>query len=293
MTNNFASPSIPVIDDLDLTPELPTDVIEPRRAQPLVDVRTLWKYRVLLYFLTWRDIKIRYKQTVLGASWAVFQPVITLVIFTFLFDRIAKVSSDGLPYVIFAFTGLLPWTYVSQALSRASNVLVFNSNLINKIYFPRLILMMAAVLVPLIDFVLAFLILLGMMVVFHVELTWSFLAAPIFLLLGMLVAFSVGLWLAAINVKYRDVGIAIPFFVQIWLYVSPVAYPTSKVPAEWQFLYGLNPMTTVIEGFRLSLLHTATLNVGAAALSVVVTLVMLWGGLHYFRRRERKFADII
>jgi lipopolysaccharide transport system permease protein len=292
-TQDFSPQSVPLNPDLNAAPEAPTDVIEPRRAQPLVDLRNLWKYRVLLYFLTWRDIKLRYKQTVLGAGWAVFQPVITMLIFTVIFGNFAKLSSDGLPYAIFAYTGLLPWTYFSQALTRASNVLVFNSNLINKVYFPRLILMLSAVTVPVIDFCLSFLILLGMMAYFEVPLTWSFLAAPVFLLLGMFVAFTIGLWLAAVNVKYRDVGIAIPFFIQIWLYASPVAYPTSTVPEQWQFLYGLNPMTTVIEGFRWALLHKATLNVDAMALSIVVTLVLLWGGLRYFRRRERKFADII
>ncbi|MGH6628621.1 MAG: ABC transporter permease, partial [Burkholderiales bacterium] len=208
----------------------------------------------MLYFLVWRDIKVLYKQTAIGASWALLQPLMTMIIFTVVFGNFAKIPSDGLPYPIFAYAALLPWTYFAQAIGRGGTSLVADARLISKVYFPRLIVPISAAVAPLVDFAIAFVLLLGMMVWFGITPTWGVLALPLFLLLAVVTALAVGLWLSALNVRYRDVGHAIPFLIQFWMYASPVAYPVSLVPDRWRLLYSLNPMAGVIEGFRWALL---------------------------------------
>jgi lipopolysaccharide transport system permease protein len=268
-------------------------VIKPSRGLFHLDLQAVWQYRELLYFLVWRDVKIRYKQTILGAVWAILQPLMTMVIFTVIFGTFAKVPSDDLPYSIFAYTALLPWQYFSQAISRSGESLVTSANLIRKVYFPRLIVPIAATLAPLVDFAIAFVILLGMMVWFGITPTWGLLALPLFLLLAFLSALAVSLFLSALNVKYRDVRHTIPFLVQFWMYASPVVYPVSLVPEKWRLLYGLNPMVGVIDGFRWALLGKASPNFESMAVSTVVVLALLLGGIVYFKRMERTFADVI
>jgi len=271
----------------------PTVVIEPQRGLFNLDLQAVWEYRELLYFLVWRDVKIRYKQTVIGAGWAILQPLMTMVIFTVVFGNFAKVPSDGLPYPIFAYTALLPWTYFAQAMNRSSESLVSNTNLISKVYFPRLIIPIAAVAAPLVDFNIAFVILFGMMWWFGVTPTWGLLALPLFLCLAFTTALAVSLFSAAINVKYRDVRYTIPFVVQFWMYASPVAYPVSLVPEKWRLLYSLNPMAGVIEGFRWALLGNDSPDFRVMAVSAIVVMLLLLGGLVYFKNTERTFADVI
>ena len=259
----------------------------------LVNLKDLWEYRELLFFLTWRDVKVRYKQSVLGVGWAILQPLLTMVVFTLVFGNFAKIPSDGLPYPIFSYTALLPWTLFAQAISRSGASLVGSSNLITKVYFPRLIVPLASVLAPLVDFAIAFVILLGMMAWFGIAPTWGVLALPVFLLLALATALAVGLWLSALNVRYRDVGYIIPFLVQIWMYASPVAYPVSIVPTQWRLLFSLNPMTGVIEGFRWALLGNGNPDFGVMAVSAAVVVVLLLGGLVYFNRTESTFADVV
>jgi len=267
--------------------------IEPPRGWISFKLDELWEYRELLYFLTWRDIKVRYKQTALGAAWAVIQPFFTMVVFSVFFGRLAKVPSDGLPYPIFAYCALLPWQLFAYALTEASNSLITNKQLITKVYFPRLVVPISTVMVGLIDFAIAFVILGGMMLYYGVVPTLAVLALPLFLLLAIATALSVGLWLAALNVKYRDVRYTIPFLTQFWLFATPVAYPSSLIPEPWRALYGLNPMAGVVEGFRWILLGKAE---GPGPLLVVSTLVvmaMLIGGLIYFQQVESTFADLV
>ena len=243
--------------------------------------------------MAWRDIIVRYKQTAIGASWAVIQPLITMVIFTLIFSNLAKIPSDGMPYPVFAFAGLLPWTYFSQALTRGANSVVASSNLITKIYFPRLLIPLAATVAPAVDFIFSFLILLVLMVWFHIAPTWGLLTLPLFLGLAFMTAMATGLWLASLNVKYRDVGYVIPFLSQVWMYGSPVVYPVSVVPEKWRLLYSLNPMAGVIEGFRWALLGKGSPDFMVIAVSSSAMLVLLLGGIVYFRRSESTFADII
>jgi len=268
-------------------------IIQPRTRLFHLDLNAVWDYRELLFFLIWRDVKVRYKQTVIGAAWAILQPLMTMVIFTMVFGNFAKIPSDGLPYSIFAYTALLPWQYFAQAISHSSDSLVGSANLITKVYFPRLIVPLSAALAPLVDFAIAFIILLGMMVWFGIAPTWGVLVLPLFLLLALVTALAVGLWLSALNVKYRDVRYTIPFLVQFWLYASPVAYPVSLVPEQWRLLYSLNPMAGVIEGFRWALLGKASPDFGVMVVSTVVVLILLFGGLVYFTRMERIFADVV
>jgi lipopolysaccharide transport system permease protein len=256
-------------------------------------LKELWDYRELLYFLVWRDVKVRYKQTVIGAAWTVIQPLLTIVIFTVVFQHFAKLPSDGVPYPLFSFTGLLPWSYFAKALNNGINSVVGSANLITKVYFPRLILPISAILSGLIDFGISFLCLLGMMIWYGLMPGWGVLAVPLFLLLAVLTALSIGLWLAVINVRYRDVGQAIPFLIQLWLFVSPVAYPLSVVPEKWRVLYSLNPMTGVIEGFRWALLGKPMLDILPIAISIVVVLALLFAGIRFFRRMEETFADVV
>ncbi len=271
----------------------PVVVVEPKKGLFHLDLQAVWKYRELLYFLIWRDLKVRYKQTVIGAGWAIIQPLMTMVIFTLVFGKFAKVPSDGLPYPIFAYTALLPWIYFSQAISRSSTSVVGGANLIRKIYFPRLIIPISAAVAPLVDFAIAFVILLGMMVWFGTAPNWGVLALPLFLLLALVTSLAVTFWLSALNVVYRDVSYIIPFLTQIWMFASPVAYPVSLVPEKWRLLYSLNPMVGVIEGFRWALLGKESPDFGVMVLSTAVVLVIFISGIVYFKHMERTFADII
>jgi lipopolysaccharide transport system permease protein len=268
-------------------------VLEPSKGLFHVGFATLWEYRELLYFLVWRDIKVRYKQTAIGAIWAVLQPLLTMMIFALIFGRFAKMPSDNVPYPIFAFAGLLPWTYFSQAISRSGMSLVADANLIRKIYFPRLAIPISSVISPLIDFALSFVILLVMMVWYHVRPNWAVLWMPAFLALAFLAALGTSFWLSALNVRYRDVGHAIPFLVQFWMYASPIVYPMSIVPKAWRPFYSLNPIAGVAEGFRWGLLGKQTPDLQGIAIGTVVVFVLLISGLVFFKRMERTFADVV
>jgi lipopolysaccharide transport system permease protein len=268
-------------------------VIEPSKGLFHLDLAELWLYRELLYFMAWREIKIRYKQTVIGAAWAIVQPLLTMLIFTIVFGQFAKIPSDGLPYALFAYTALLPWEYFSQAISRSGGSLVNDANLIRKVYFPRLIIPLAAVVTPLVDICLSFTILLGMMAWFGFAPTLGVLMLPLFLLLAVVTALSVTLWLAPLNVRFRDVRYAIPFLIQVWMYASPIAYPVSLIPEQWRLVYSLNPLVGVIEGFRWALLGNESPDFTAIAVSTIAVLMFLSGGLIYFKRMEQTFADVI
>jgi len=272
---------------------LPVFYIKPETGWTTLGLRELWDYRELLYFLTWRDIKVRYKQTVLGAGWAIIQPFFMMVVFSLFFGRLAHVPSDGIPYPVFAFCALLPWQLFANAVTESSNSLVANERLITKVYFPRLIVPMSSVLGGLIDFGIAFVILLLMMLFYGIRPTGAVLTLPAFVLFAMATALAVGLWLSALNVKYRDVRYTISFLIQFWLLATPVAYPSSIVPQRWRALYGLNPMAGVVEGFRWALLGKTPAPGGMLAVSVLVVVVLLVGGLYYFRRMEAEFADIV
>ncbi len=273
--------------------EMPVIWIRPTRGWASFNLRELIEYRELLYFLIWRDIKVRYKQTALGIGWAVLQPMLTMLVFSVFFGRLAGVPSDGIPYPIFAFTALLPWQLFSHAVSESGNSLVMNQQLLTKVYFPRLVIPLAAVLAGIVDFAIAFVVLLGMLVYYGIAPTPAFLMLPFFILLAIAAAFAVGLWLSALNVQYRDVRYVIPFLTQFWLFATPIAYSSSLVPDAWRMWYGFNPMAGVVEGFRWALLGTAN---GTGSLMVVSTLVialLFAGGLGYFRRMERTFADVV
>jgi lipopolysaccharide transport system permease protein len=274
-------------------PDHPAIIIRPSKGLAWVNLGELWAYRDLLYFLIWRDIKVRYKQTALGAAWAVLQPLFTMVIFTIFFGWLAKVPSDGIPYPLFIFCALLPWQLFSRALTESGNSLVANQNLITKVYFPRLIIPLAAVLGGLVDFGISFVVLLGMMVYYGIFPSIAVVTLPLFLVLAVVTALAAGLWLSALNVNYRDVKHTIPFLVQFWLFVTPIAYPSSLVPEPWRLLYGLNPMVGVVEGFRWALLGKVG-GVGPLVLvSVITVVVLLAGGLIYFKNMEKSFADVV
>jgi lipopolysaccharide transport system permease protein len=268
-------------------------IIEPTRGWLKINFREIWEYRELLYFLVWRDIKVRYKQTALGATWAVLQPVMTMIVFSVFFGRLAKVPSDGIPYPIFAYAALLPWQLFAFALSESANSLVGSQNLIQKVYFPRLVIPIAGVLAGLVDFAIAFVVLLGMMVYYGIHPTTAILVLPVFIVFAVAAALSVGLWLSALNVQFRDVRYTIPFLTQFWMFATPVAYPASLVPAKWRALYGLNPMAGVVEGFRWALLGKATSPGPLLWVSVAAVILLLIGGLAYFRRMEKTFADVV
>jgi len=273
--------------------DLPISIYEPTHGWLALRLGELWHYRELLYFLTWRDIKIRYKQTVLGVAWAVLQPLITMVIFSVIFGQFAKLPSDGIPYPVFSFAALLPWGLFSGALQRAGTSLVANANLITKVYFPRLVIPMSAVAAGLVDFVISFVVLLGLMLYYKISPTWMILTIPLFVLLAILTALAVSLWLSALNVKYRDVQYMIPFLIQAWMYASPVAYSADLVPTgPWRILYGLNPLAGVIQGFRWALLGGNPPD-ELLAVSVTIVLLLLVSGFYYFRRMERTFADVV
>jgi lipopolysaccharide transport system permease protein len=273
--------------------EVPVFRIEPRGRWAALRLRDLWEYRELLYFLAWRDIKVRYKQTALGAAWAILQPVMTMVVFSIFFGRLAKVPSDGIPYPVFAFTALLPWQLFAFALTESSNSLVSNQNLITKVYFPRLVAPMASVLAGLVDFSIAFAVLLVMMAYYGIAPTRAVAVLPLFVLLAVATALGVGLWLSALNVKFRDVRYTIPFLTQLWMFATPVAYPSSLVPQPWRAWFGLNPMAGVVEGFRWALLGKAGGPGPLLWVSVAAVAALLFGGVVYFRRTEATFADIV
>lgn len=273
--------------------EYPSLTITPTQGWVSLNLRDLWAYRELLYFLTWRDVKVRYKQTVLGVAWAVIQPLMTMIVFTVFFGRLAKLPSDGLPYPLFSFCALLPWTLFSRALSESSNSLVTNSNLISKVYFPRLVIPIAAILAGLIDFGITFIILFCMMAYYGIFPSMAILFLPAFVLFATMTALAVSLWLSALNVEYRDVRYTIPFLTQIWMFASPIAYSSSLIPEQWRFIYGLNPLAGVIEGFRWALLGKVHPNWGLLTASVVIVLLLLITGLLYFKRMEKTFADLV
>ncbi len=267
--------------------------IEPARGWLSLGLRELWEYRELLYFLTWRDVKVRYKQTALGASWAILQPLLTMVVFTLFFGRLAKIPSDGVPYEVFSMAALVPWTFFAYALTQSSNSLVQSANLVKKVYFPRLAVPIASVLSGVVDFVLAFLVLLGMMLYFGIMPTWNVLLLPFLLLLALITSLGVGLWMAALNVQYRDVRYVLPFLTQFWLFATPIAYPSSLLPVQWRALYSINPMVGVVEGFRWALLGTDTQPGPMLLVSTIAASMLLLGGAYYFRRMEKTFADVV
>jgi lipopolysaccharide transport system permease protein len=275
--------------------------LRPTRGWTTLNLRDLWRYRELTYFLIWRDVKVRYKQTLLGASWAILQPFMAMVVFSIFFGGLAKMPSDGVPYPIFSYTGLLPWTLFAKAINDAGRSMVSNRTMITKIYFPRMVIPLASVLSGLVDFCLAFLVLIGMMIYYNfapnstyqVVLTPAIFTLPLFLLLALVTSLGVGLWFAALNVNYRDINYILPFITQLWLFVTPVVYPSSMLSEKWQLIYSLNPMAGVVNGFRWALLGTDTGVTGSILISTTISIVILITGLFYFRRMERTFADMI
>ncbi len=284
--------------DASASTDTPFVIIEPSKGFVPLQLRDLWQYRELLYFLVWRDVKVRYKQTVLGAAWAIIQPLMTMVVFSLFFGGLAQIPSDGVPYPIFAYAALVPWTFFANGLSGSSDSLVGSAHLIKKIYFPRLIIPIASVLRGVVDFALAFSVLVVMMLAYQIPLTSSVLTLPFFLLLAFVTALGVGLVLSAMNVQFRDVRYTIPFLIQIWLFITPVAYPSSLIENEaLRALYSLNPMASVVDGFRWALLGGVNPELRppnvTMLVSSVVALAVLVGSLFYFRRMERRFADVV
>lgn len=267
--------------------------IKPSSGWVSLKLGELWQYRELLYFLIWRDVKVRYKQTALGAAWAIIQPFLTMVVFSLFFGKLGKMTSDGIPYPIFSFAALVPWTFFANGLNQASNSLVGSSNLIKKVYFPRLAVPIATVLSGVVDFGLSFVVLLAMMVYYHIIPTANVVWLPLFLILTLITSLGVSLWFSALNVEFRDVRYVVPFIVQFWLFASPIAYSSRLLPEPWRTLYGLNPMVGVVEGFRWALLGTDTRPGPMIAVSSVVALLILIAGAYYFRRMERTFADLV
>jgi homopolymeric O-antigen transport system permease protein len=283
--NDVSPPALP--------PEIPELHIAPPRGWLDINFQELWGARELLYFFIWRDIKVRYKQTAIGAAWAVIQPFMTMVVFSLFFGKLAKMDSHGLPYPVFYYSALLPWMYFATALQNATNVVVEQQHVITKVYFPRLILPLSAVVSGLVDFAIAFVVYLGMIAYYRIAPGWSILLFPCFLLLAVATALGVGLWLSALNAIYRDVRYVVPFVVQFWLFASPVAYPSSLVPERWRGLYGLNPMAGVIEGFRWALTgHGQPPNI-LLAVSTGMVLLLVGGGLAYFHKMEGTVADVV
>ena len=267
--------------------------IEPSRGWVSLKLKELWEYRELLYFLTWRDVKVRYKQTVIGAAWAIIQPFFTMVVFSLFFGKLAKMPSDGIPYPIFSYAALVPWMFFANGLSQSSNSLVGGANLITKVYFPRLVMPISGVVSGAVDFVLAFVILIGMMLFYGIMPTLNVFYLPFLLLLAFITALGVGLWLSALNVQYRDVRYVVPFLTQFWLFATPIAYPSSLLSEPWRTIYGLNPMVGVVEGFRWALLHTNTAPGPIIIVSTLASLAILVSGAYYFRRMEKTFADVV
>lgn len=275
------------------TTPAPIVEIRPDRGLFDLDLGAVWRYRELLWVLMKRDVQVLYKQALLGAAWAILQPVFAVLIFTFVFGVAAHLPSDGVPYPIFAFAGVLPWTYFAEAVRRSGLGLVTDAELVRKVYFPRLIMPLANVISPLLDFCIAFCVLLAMMAFYHIMPTWRFLIVPPLMAISALLALAAGLWLGPINVRFRDIKHTLPFLIQIWMYATPIVYPLSMVPAQWRGLYALNPMVGVIEGFRWAVFNHGDLNVAALSTSALVIAALLFGGLLFFRRMERSFADLI
>jgi len=273
--------------------DTPVIVVKPSKGWITLKLDELWEYKELLYFLAWRDIKVRYKQTVLGAAWAIVQPFFTMVVFSLFFGKLAKVPSDGIPYPIFAYAALVPWTFFANGLNQSSNSLVGSANLIKKVYFPRLVVPIASVISGVFDFILAFLVLLGMMLYYGIFPKANIVWLPFLLLLTLTTSLGVGLWLSALNVQFRDVRYTVPFLTQFWLFATPIAYPSSLLSQPWRTLYGINPMVGVVEGFRWALLGTDTAPGAIVLVSSLVALALLVGGAFYFRRLEKSFADVI
>jgi lipopolysaccharide transport system permease protein len=271
----------------------PVTIIGPSNRGLSVNFRELWDYREMLFFLTWRDVKVRYKQTVLGAAWAVIQPFCTMVVFSVFFGNLAHIPSEGVPYPIFAYSALVPWTYFATALTQATNSLVTHERVITKVYFPRLILPISSVLGGLLDFAIAFVVLIGMMLIYGVTPTAAILTAPLFALLATATALAVGVWLSALNVRYRDIRYATPFLVQFWLFITPIAYPSSIVPDAWRTVYGLNPLVGVVEGFRWALLGVDNISTWMLLASTLAVAFLMVSGIYYFQRTERIFADVV
>jgi lipopolysaccharide transport system permease protein len=268
-------------------------VIQPKRGWVALGLQELWEYRELLYFLTWREVKVRYKQTALGAAWAIIQPLFTMLIFSLFFGRLAKMPSDGIPYPLFSLAGLVPWTFFTNGVTQSSNSLVGSSNLITKVYFPRLTIPLSAVLSGFVDFAIAFVLLLGMMIRYSVSPTSNLLWMPVFLLLAFVTALGAGLWLSALNVEYRDVRYVVPFLTQLWMFGTPIVYPSSLLKEPWRSLYGLNPMAGVVEGFRWALLGVRAEMGAMVWVSALAALLLLASGAFYFRRMETTFADVV
>lgn len=284
-TSHYSAPELP---------ERPLVTIEPSKSWVALNLRDLWAYRELLYFLTWRDVKVRYKQTLLGVAWAIIQPLLTMLISTLIFGRLGGIGAHtgGVPYPIFAYAGLLPWTFFSNAITTSGNSLVGSANLITKVYFPRMIIPGAAVAAGLVDFLIAFVLLIGLMLYYKVTLTWNLLLFPGLVFLTTLLAIGVGMWLSALNVKYRDIRFALPFIVQLWMFVSPVFYPASLLPEKWRLAFQLNPLTGIIEGYRSSIFGRP-INWTSLGISTFITLILLVYASYSFRRMEKSFADIV
>ena len=276
------------------TPPKEMLTIRPPKGWISLNLRDLWLYRELITFLTWRDILVRYKQTLLGASWAIINPVVNMLVLQFIFGNLAQMDTGGVPGPIFRYTALLPWMLFSKALSSSGRSMLTNRGLITKIYFPRLVIPLSSVLSGVVDFGISFLVMIGMMIYYNVALTWAMLTIPLLIVLTLLVALGVGLWLSALNVLYRDVGYILPVMTQLWLFLSPVGYSSASIPENLQLLYALNPMTGVIEAFRWAMLGETTVNLGLQlTISIGVALIVLISGLFFFRRMERTFADMI
>jgi lipopolysaccharide transport system permease protein len=275
-------------------PNEPLVVIQPSKSWVALNLRDLWSYRELLYFLTWRDVKVRYKQTALGVAWAVLQPLLTMLISTLIFGRLGGFGSrtGGIPYPIFAYAGLLPWTFFSNAISTSGNSLVGSANLITKVYFPRMIIPGAAVAAGLVDFFIAFVLLIGLMLYYRVTLTVNVLLFPALVVLTASLATGVGMWLSALNVKYRDIRFALPFIVQLWMFLSPVFYPSNVLPAKYRWAFALNPLTGIIDGYRSSLFGQP-IDWTGLGISTLITIVLIVYASYSFRRMEKTFADII
>lgn len=267
--------------------------IVPSQGCVSLKLREVWEYHELIYFLTWRDIKVRYKQTVLGMFWAILQPFFMMVVFSLFFGKLAKIPSDGIPYPIFAYAALVPWTFFASGITQSSNSLVGSANLIKKIYFPRLVIPLSCVFSGVVDFVLAFIVLLGMMAFYGIVPTINIIWLPFLLVLAFTTALGVGFWLSAMNVQFRDIRYTVPFLTQIWLFATPIAYPSSLLPESWRTLYAINPMVGVVEGFRWALLGTETSPGPMILVSAMASMVLLVSGAYYFRRLEKTFADVV
>jgi lipopolysaccharide transport system permease protein len=273
--------------------ELPVTVIEPSKGWVSLRLGALWRFRELLYFLIWRDVKVRYKQTLLGAAWAILQPLLTMIVFSIFFGKLARMPSDGVPYPLFAYVALVPWTFFANGLTLSSNSLVANQTLLRKVFFPRLVIPVSAVASGLHDIANAFVVLLGLAAKYGVTPTAHMVWIPLLVLLALVTALGVGLWFAALNVLYRDIQYIDPFLVQVWLYATPIVYPSSLVPERWRTLYAINPMVGVVEGFRWALLGTGTAPGPMMLVSTTAALAMLIGGLFFFRRMEKSFSDMV